>query len=69
VLDGGNLDPTLFQARGQPGIADAERIGPEVDRRHQIDAAKHDAGVGLRRAQDERHLDAGVETDAGSLDN
>jgi hypothetical protein len=69
VLDRGDLDPAGFQAGRHAGVADAERVGLEIHRRVQVDAAEDDPRVGLRRTQHERHLDAGVETDAGGLDD
>jgi hypothetical protein len=45
VFDGGDLDPARFQAGGHAGIADAERVGLEIDRRRQVDAAEDHPGV------------------------
>jgi len=69
VLDRGDFGTVLFQAGRQSRIADTKRVGLEVDRWIQIDAAEHDSGIGLRRAQRERNLDAGMETHAGGLDD
>jgi hypothetical protein len=69
VLDRGDLDAVPLQAGRHARIADAERIGLQIDRRRQIDAAEDHPGVGLRRTQHERNLGAGVQTHAGGLDD
>ena len=58
--------PSCSQRRRKPRIADMARIGGNGDRPRQIDAMKHDAGVGRRRPQHEIDARAGVETDARS---
>ena len=65
VLDGRNLDAVPDQRRAQHRFADEQRIGRNVDRLVEIDAAEQDAGIFRGRPQRHVHLFAGVQTDAG----
>ena len=65
MLDGSDLGPPLLKARGQTGIADTERVSTQIDRRVEINAAEYHAAIGLRRAQRQRDLLAGMKPDAG----
>jgi hypothetical protein len=69
VLDRRNLHSIPLQTGRQAGIADAEGIGFQINRRLEVYPAEHHTRVRLRRTEHERHLDAGVETHAGSLDD
>jgi hypothetical protein len=65
VFDGAQPGAILFEAGRHAGVAHGKRIGLDIHDRIQIDALEHDAGVRRSGTQDERHLAAGMEADAG----
>ena len=64
VLDGRNLDVALGQSRTQARVDNCLRVGNQIDRRIEIDAAKDDAGIRRGRTQYEVHLDPAMQSDA-----
>ena len=61
--------PTLRRAalerRAERRLGDAQRVGRHVDGLRQVEAPKHDAGIGGRRPQGHVDLLAAVQADAG----
>jgi hypothetical protein len=55
VLDGAHLGVAAGDGGGHARVGHRLRIDGDVDRLGQIDAAKHDAGVGRRGAQRQLH--------------
>jgi len=68
VLDRRNLRAAALERAAQPRVGDRARIGADVDRLCQVDAAEHDAGVGRRGTQREIDLLAGVQAYACRAD-
>src|SRR5204863_2845541 len=54
--------------RREPRVADVTRVGRNGNHRRQIDAMKHDAGVGRRGTEHEIDARAGMKADTGRLD-
>ena len=69
VLDRRYAHAVAFEARRQSGVADMIGIGLDIDRLRQIDAPKHDAGIGRGRTQRQIDLFAGMQSDAGGADD
>ena len=65
VFDGGDARIVLDQDRGHAGVAHDFGARREFDDGVEVDAAKHDAGIGRGRAQREFDLAARVQPDAG----
>src|SRR5690242_4172123 len=64
-----DADIAVDQGGGQTRIAHAVRARVDVDRRIEVGATKHDAGVGRCRAQGHVDLVAGVQAHAGRADD
>ena len=68
VLDGADLGAATLKSGTHPGVDHGIGVAAELDRRVEIDAAEHDAGIGRGRPQHQIDLAATVQTDAGGTD-
>ena len=67
MLHRGNADIALLQHRRHARVA-RRRLARQVHDLGQVDAVKHDPGVGLCRAQGELYPPSGVDADASRAD-
>jgi len=67
VFDGVDLGTAIGDGRSQAGVGDGLGGHRNVHRLRQVDAAEHDAGVGLGRAQGQLHPVSAVEAHADGL--
>ena len=68
MLHRGNADIALLQHRRHARVAHAGGLRGQVHDLGQVDAVKHDPGVGLCRAQGELYPPSGVDADACRAD-
>ena len=59
------LAESALERRAERGLDHAQRVGRHVDGLRQVEAPKHDAGIGRRRAKSHVDLLARVQADAG----